>query len=208
MNDAIVFRPYQPSDRQALSAIIRDTWQYDRFASAKTAARMARLYLNSCLTNQTFTQVAVLNGSPVGIIMAQNRHAHHRTMRQRLHYLRALLPVLCSQEGRDILQMFTDIHRLDQVLLEDSASDYDGEIVFFAIDNRVRGKGLGRRLFNTALDELRACGMHSFFLFTDTSCNYAFYEHLGLTRRCQCTKTLNVQDSRAIMTFFLYDYHF
>lgn len=76
MNHPIAFRPYTASDHAALIGIIREAWHYDRFASPKTAARMARLFLDSCLASQTFTQVAVLGDVPVGIIMAKDRLQH------------------------------------------------------------------------------------------------------------------------------------
>lgn len=62
MEDKIIFRSYDKKDRQALEDIIRKTWNYDKFSSPKTAARLARVYLNSCLANQTFTRVAAVNG--------------------------------------------------------------------------------------------------------------------------------------------------
>ena len=37
MDGQIVLREYQTSDRPALIGIIRETWQYDKFASPKAA---------------------------------------------------------------------------------------------------------------------------------------------------------------------------
>ena len=73
MDGQIVLREYQTSDRPALIGIIRETWQYDKFASPKTAQKLARAYLDSCLTNQTFTQVALVDEVPMGIIMVKDR---------------------------------------------------------------------------------------------------------------------------------------
>lgn len=41
MDGQIVLREYQTSDRPALIGIIRETWQYDKFASPKTAQKLA-----------------------------------------------------------------------------------------------------------------------------------------------------------------------
>lgn len=71
MDGQIVLREYQTSDHPALIGIIRETWQYDKFASPKAAQKLARAYLDSCLTNQTFTQVALVDEVPVGIIMSK-----------------------------------------------------------------------------------------------------------------------------------------
>lgn len=67
----ITLREYQKEDFQELENIIRETWHYDEFSSSETAARLARVFLNSCLTNHTFSRVAVWNGKPVGIILCK-----------------------------------------------------------------------------------------------------------------------------------------
>ncbi len=41
MEQAIQIRPYQPQDRPYLEAIIRKTWNYDRFCQPEVAAKMA-----------------------------------------------------------------------------------------------------------------------------------------------------------------------
>lgn len=207
MNDTLVFRPYQPSDRPALTAIIRSTWEYDRFASAKAAQRMARLFLDSCLVNQTFTCVAERNGIPIGVIMAKNRHSHRCPITFRLRFLASIIALFLSAEGRTIMEMFGGIQAIDKTLLAESGKEYDGELAFFAIDKKSRGLGLGRRLFERALAEMRQNGLHNFFLFTDTSCNWKFYEHLGLSRRAQRAHNMTIEGEHVEMTFFLYDYH-
>lgn len=68
MSEQIILRAYQKTDQKALENVVREAWRYDRFCSPKTAAKMAKVYLNSCLTNQTFTRVAEIDGEPVGII--------------------------------------------------------------------------------------------------------------------------------------------
>ena len=56
-------REYQKQDFQPLKEIIRSTWHYDEFSSPETASRLAEVFLRSCLTNYTFSQVAVLDGN-------------------------------------------------------------------------------------------------------------------------------------------------
>lgn len=71
-----MLREFQPQDTDALADIIRITWGYDKFGSHETACKLARAYLDLCLTNQTYTQVAIVNDVPVGIIMGKNINKH------------------------------------------------------------------------------------------------------------------------------------
>lgn len=81
MENRIVYRPYKRSDYDILKNIVRKTWNYDKFAGPKIADKMARIALNSCLANQTFTNVAVAGGVPVGVVMGRNIKSH----KKRLH---------------------------------------------------------------------------------------------------------------------------
>ncbi|MEI3361403.1 MAG: hypothetical protein V8R75_01865 [Oscillospiraceae bacterium] len=56
-----------------------------------------------------------------------------------------------------------------------------------------------------AVEYLRSQNIREFYLFTDTSCHYPFYEHLGMTRRCELQDTMQVAGESEAMTFFLYD---
>lgn len=206
MSEQIVLREYQETDRAALEEIIRKTWKYDRFCGPKVAAKMARVYLDSCFTNQTFARVAVVNQQPVGIIMGKNIQKHKCPLKLRFKWLRSIISLLISKEGRRISKIFGSVDGIDRDLLAESGKDYKGELSFFAVSETCRGKGLGRKLFETLVDDMRSQNIPDFYLFTDTSCNYPFYEHLGMIRRCEKKQSVKVNEERGDMTFFLYDY--
>lgn len=65
MNKTVDIRRFYEEDALALEDVIRKTWKYDAFCSSETAARLAHVYLYSCLANQTFTAVAIVDGKPV-----------------------------------------------------------------------------------------------------------------------------------------------
>ena len=62
---------------------------------------------------------------------------------------------------------------------------YPAELALFAVRSSCQGKGIGKKLFHSALAYLKQQGLDEFYLFTDTSCNYGFYEHQGMCRRGQ-----------------------
>ena len=72
----IELREYQKQDFKALETIIKETWHYDDFSSPKIAIKLAKVFLSSCLTNYTFSRVAVVDGNVVGIIMVNNIAKH------------------------------------------------------------------------------------------------------------------------------------
>lgn len=207
MSETITLREFQAEDVPALSNIIRKTWGYDKFCSPRTAQKLARLYLYSCLANQTFTQVALAGNTPAGIIMGKNIKTHRCPLKYRIKQAASAITLLFTQEGREVCRFFKGVNGIDEALLKESGTDYQGEVAFFAIDSRARGKGIGKRLFHTLLAYMRTENLHDIYLFTDTSCNYGFYEHQGMTRRCEKKTNIKMQNKEAEMSFFLYDYH-
>lgn len=100
-----------------------------------------------------------------------------------------------------------EVEKIDQELLRRCPS-YDGELAFFAVSEACRGMGLGKALFEKAVEYLRSQGISSFYLFTDTSCNYGFYEHQGMQQKAKKVCRLDIGDHTENFEFYLYDYHF
>lgn len=113
-------REYQKNDFIALKNIIRKTWRYDEFSSPKTASRLADVFLSSCLTNYTFSRVAVLNGKPVGIILVKDIARHTCPLPNRFRQLRAVLSLYLTKEGRAVSKIFENVTGIDRELLRES----------------------------------------------------------------------------------------
>lgn len=202
----IQLREYQKQDFKTLKEIIRKTWHYDEFCGPKTASNLAEVFLRSCLTNYTFSQVAVLNGKAAGIILVKNIKTHRCALANRLKQYRSIIKLYLSKEGRKVSQIFKDVNGIDKQLLRGSKKIYSAELALFAVSSSCQGKGIGSKLFHSALDYVKQQGLNDFYLFTDTSCNYGFYEHQGMHRRCEKEHIFRINGRSAKMNFFIYDY--
>ena len=206
MNKTVVIRRFYKEDAPALEDVIRKTWKYDAFCSSDTAARLAHVYLYSCLANQTFTAVAIVDGKPCGIIMAKHIQKHRCPFSLKLQSLLAIVRLLIKREGREICSFYGKIRNVDQELLDGSGQTYGGELSFFVLDEAVRGLGIGKQLYAAALTYMRQENIQSFYLlYTDSSCNYGFYEHRGMQRRGESEMVVKLAGQQALMKFFLYD---
>ncbi len=180
MKNHVNFRPIKPSDYQALQQIICKTWSYEEFMTKKIAKRMSKLYLASCLMNQNFTCVALRGNEPVGIIMAKDKRKKSFSLRYFLRYVRSVLGVIVSKEGRKVASKFKDLESVDQKLLSQSKLHFDGELAFFVVRKDQRGSGVGKKLFDKCMEYMDGQNMKRFYLFTDSTCNVGFYKHQGL----------------------------
>ena len=181
----LLLREYQKQDFKPLENIIRETWNYDKFCSPKTASKLAKVFLSSCLTNYTFSRVAVLDERIVGIILVNNKAKHKCPLSYKLKQIKSIVSLYACKEGRKASKIFGNVYGIDQQLLNENHKSYPAELALFAVDSSCRGKGIGKKLFQSALDYIQQQELNEFYLFTDTSCNYGFYEHQGMVRRCE-----------------------
>lgn len=202
----ITFREYQKQDFEPLETIIRETWHYDDLSSPKTAGKLAKVFLSSCLTNYTFSKVAVLDGNVVGIILVNHIKKHKCSFSDRLLQIQSILSLYSSKEGRAVSKIFGSVNGIDKQLLNEINKIYPAELSLFALSSSCRGKGIGKKLFQAALEYMKQEHLKEFYLFTDTSCNYGFYEHQGMKRRSEKEHTFQIKGQQATMHFFIYDY--
>lgn len=201
--EKLMIRNFVDTDAPALEQVIRKTWDYDRFSPPQTAQRMAKVYLYSCLMQQNFVRVAVLGGKPVGIIMGRDLRKK-ATGGFTWKTLRAQLAMLVHREDRRVLRIFSGINSVDKQLLKQRGKKYDGELCFFAVDGSCRGAGIGKRLFYEVQNYFQKQGVGSFYLYTDSSCNYGFYEHQGMKRCAERLVSVPIGVENQ-MHFFLYE---
>lgn len=123
-----------------------------------------------------------------------------------MQQIKALTALFLSKEGRGVFEIFKNVSGIDKELLQECGIEYPAELALFAVDSSCRGKGIGKQLFQSALDYMKQEQLDKFYLFTDTSCNYGFYEHQGMERCVEKEHIFNIKGQRASMKFFIYEY--
>lgn len=103
------------------------------------------------------------------------------------------------------MKIFGSVNGIDQQLLKENHRSYPAELALFAVSPICRGKGIGKQLFQAAMNYMKQENLNEFYLFTDTSCNYGFYEHQGMKRCCEKKHIFQVAGQNAEMRFFIYE---
>ena len=147
----------------------------------------------------------MLNGKPVGIILVKDIARHTCPLPNRFRQLRAVLSLYLTKEGRAVSKIFENVTGIDRELLRESGKNYPAELALFVVSPSCRGQGVGKALFRAALDYTGQQKLDEIYLFTDTSCNYGFYEHQGMRRRCEKEHLFHINGKAASMRFFIYD---
>lgn len=113
-------------------------------------------------------------------------------------------PLFFSKEGRTILKVYkTTVSTNRKLFNQVKHHSFDGEVALFAVSDEVQGMGIGSYLFDSFLNYLKQNEANRFFLFTDTSCNYGFYEHKKLERIAQKKQRITEPLDKE-MEFYIY----
>lgn len=201
----LVYRPYESADYPTLVSIVKDTWHYERMASPHIAELLAEVFVSSCLCNATHSIVAQIDGEVAGIILLKDIARHRCSVGDRWRQVGTIGRLLMHREGRKVMRVFRNVSSVDERLLGEVDTEYRGEIALFVLDSRYRGRGIGKALYERAVTYMQFRDLEPFYLFTDTSCNYRFYERQGLRRRAWRGETVQVDGRAQGMTFFVYD---
>lgn len=175
-------RLYRNNDYAAALDMVLRTWQYEEWVPEKAVKAMGEFYLADVLSESSRIWVAEVSGVPVGIAAVKNNRRKIFRPGYRFRRLLAGARILLGGQGRTEFLQFIKMEALDKELLSASGMEFDAELTFLVVDPDYKGWGIGGRLYRLFTDYLKYENLNSFYLFTDSSCDFTFYEHKGLKR--------------------------
>lgn len=199
----ITLRSLRETDIDRLAAITQKAWFNPRIPSSLLNGRAADegwqdaqghrrffaakydflWYLNKC----THALVADIAGRVSGVILTDLFAGHEdgiqalsgqdRLFEQYDKWIKTAVP-----DGSKIVTSIQEDDLKTNHLAEAARRDSQAEIVLFIVDDTVRGQGVGKTLWQAMIQFLSTHGVDNYYLYTDTECNFMFYEYQGLTR--------------------------
>ena len=207
--EQLEIREVRRRDYREIISAIAETWgYYKRHKNPVTARLVARAYWYGALLDHTFSAAAIWDGQCAGVLLGRcdaqlpKHQGSLRKYRRRALLLRILLSL--SAEVRASSAGSERIEQADQKMLEDLRRRFDGELVFFVLRREYRRRGIGSALLNSFLEYMRANHCRSFYVFTDESCDFPFYDKRGFTRVGD--EAVQLPDHAAPSHFYLNQY--
>ncbi len=206
MVSRVRYRPFEDDDLDAVASILRPEW-HTRSEIEEYNHLEAEMDLAYCLSTSTFSQVALIDGVPQGIVLARAEGERATDADRWLKLEAQLFERLRELDERaaEWMRSYTRSSlRVNNGLLEQSGVDRGAEIVLLAVGRGARHLGIGSVLIDAATSYCADRSAQSLYLFTDTSCSWQFYEHHGLKRvaahRCN-------REERRVLAREMYLYH-
>ncbi|MBS6700732.1 MAG: GNAT family N-acetyltransferase [Clostridiales bacterium] len=210
LGDGIRYRPMEPKDYAAVCALLNQSFGLSRYVTAPQVLQcFQKQYLYSCLSEATDTCVAEQNGKIIGVIMGNAKRDYQLVLH--LKALACTAWYACAmrvhgRRNREGLDSYRDLHQIYHAFSKNHKGEFDGVLTLFAVDEDYRGRGVGKALFIRLMDDLQHYGAHAIYLYTDSTCNYGFYEHQGFHRLEQQLLTLKRDGKPFQMAVYLYGY--
>jgi len=182
----IVIRDVEAGDISTIKNIIREVWDWgELIEDEQTLDAALGLYLNQVLHSGTFGKVAVLNDKVAGVIFGSVDGIEPKyRMLMEDGTAHALTLLGASESDRknlyELLSKLTDAYKQ---LVEGILDNYDGKLDFFALATEAQGLGIGKSLWIALKTYFEENNTKSIYLYTDTECNFGFYDNQGFVRK-------------------------
>ena len=188
MVSRVLYRPFEAEDFDSVALILERLWHY-RSDDDTYNHLEAQCDLAYCLSCSTFSQVAVIDGSVRGVVLARfGNPSGGAGARASEHWIDVERELLCQmrevapEDCAEYLSFVRATIKTNNRLLEDGGVSPANEVTLLAVDREVQGLGVGTVLLDAAVSHLSAQGASTAHLYTDTNCSWKFYESRGFKR--------------------------
>ncbi|ELC8441399.1 GNAT family N-acetyltransferase [Clostridium perfringens] len=211
MNE-ITYRKIEKTDYEEVKKIINEAFKLYKLVDDKELLnKVLTIYLHSCLQETTYSLIATKDNKPIGVILGNV--SKNNSIKNSIYHFGVVLSnyisiALRNSKEKKELKQFGTVSKAYQKLLEYRKDEFQGSITLFAVREGYRGFGIGKTLVNNLLNYMRENQVKKLYLFTDTICNYGFYESQGFKRVDTITLDMSYQsqDSISSLDVFLYSY--
>ena len=184
MNDEIICREYKENDLAFLTDIVVKVWGFDDMLSEKNAKLIAELNLYSFLNTATFAKIALKDEIPVGFLIGKIKNSKTNNIYEN-KIKKTKSKMSKNIEGIISLLVYKKIKSINNNLYKQTNKNYDAELSFFAVSKDYQGLGIGKVLFEEFNYYLKENNINNLYLYTDTYCNYKFYEHFNMNKKAE-----------------------
>lgn len=177
-------RPYVEADFNQCVAIVKEVWDFDSiFKNAKMSQLLAEAYTGQAISESNFACVDENEEGVIGFIFGRSSdskefyHQYGGLFGQFRFAIKFIFSAGGSLSACIKLISAMKAHERNRKLV---LVNREHEVNLFCVSRKKQGKGTGKILMNSFLDDCRKNGIISVTLDTDKKyCNFGFYEHFG-----------------------------
>ena len=209
MND-VVIRDVEARDVPGIKKVICEVWDWVSIIEDKEILDATiGLYLNQVLYEGTFGRVAVLDDKVVGVIFGSvdGVEPKYRMLLEDGTVHAFTLLGASETVRKSIHEYFSKLRDVYGRLVKGIEGDYDGTLDFLILGRDAQGLGIGKSLWLALKAYFLENNANAVYLYSDTDCNFGFYESQGFKRKRELETTFIFEGTPYVTNQFLYEYH-
>jgi len=210
MNNVII-RDVEINDILSIKTVINEVWEWDTIIEdEKTLDAAMGLYLSQVLLNGTFGRVAVLNNKVVGVIFGSvdGVKPQYRMLMEDATAHAMTLFGATERDRKNFYEVMLKLSSTYKQLMNGIRENYNGTLDFLVLAEYAQGLGIGKSLWLALKEYFEENKVKSIYLYSDTECNFGFYESQGFTKRREIEVEFNYDGELFKVNEFLYDLTF
>ena len=213
--EKVLYRNLIEEDCEVCKKLIGEAFGFNEFIKdEKFLNLMLESYLNECILESSFSKVAIKDDKVIGLILGGADKDKNRLKVNddfKLDYEKEEIESLMenvSEENKNVIKELLKIKIVYDEIIDDKnkKGEFQGSIQLFIVSKESRGLGVGKKLLNYLFDYMKNMDVKSLYLYTDTRCNYGFYDSQNFKRLRE--KELYFDSIKAKLDVFLYGYYF
>lgn len=169
------------SDFNKINKMIISTWDYHSWVPKKNVIPMSEFFLDEVILTSSCIFIVRDGDEIIGVIAISLTDNIRQKASAKIRKYKALKKII-SRKRKEVFELYLDTLMLNERLLLESGKHFSAALNFFILDERYRGMGIGNQLYSIFINYLADNEVNEFFLWTDNSSNFQFYERKGLRR--------------------------
>lgn len=181
-NKQIQIRDFQEKDLDTIADLVAEIWMP---VPKEIKTNAGRMDFSIYVKRATFLKVAECDNQILGVIAAKAENAsesHQKYWQDIADHAFASIRENSEKHAQNLADYYDFMHSRYSDMFQKVNLDTTYELILFAVSSRAQGCGVGSTLLESATDYFRSYGATSYYLLTDTTCNWQFYENKGMTR--------------------------
>lgn len=206
----VIYRKLLKKDFNTIKNLIGEAFGFNQFIKDKIFLdSVLTSYLQNCILESSFSKVAEKDNKVIGIILGKANEDNSKLIEDssplttNTNEIQSIIEV---KENKTVINELLKIKNTYNEIIDGRKNAFQGCIQLFIVSKESRGLGIGKVLVTHLFNYMKSMNIQSIYLYTDTRCNYGFYDNQNFKRLNE--KEIYFDSLKEKLNVFLYGYEF
>ncbi|MCG2821465.1 MAG: GNAT family N-acetyltransferase [Candidatus Atribacteria bacterium] len=182
--DELRFREFDAKDISKCSELVVDAWPIvNALGTKEDVNKFISIFIELTLLSSTWREVVCVSDNIIGLLFGRINSDYRNKFKAFFSILSIGMKIILWKY-KGVSKRLTLLRKIIsteiKVMLNSPKSD--GEVTFFIVDSKYRGKGIGRMSMDRFIDTAKKKNAKMISVYTEQESNWRFYENYGFRK--------------------------